>query len=204
MHLDGKTKEYVKNDPDGRTRSAYTHEQLVKTFRENQRGWLLADYYFDNALTDPQSKQFVINNMTYHFDASDDGGVKIFSWDHSVPLKYQSSMCIVMGKNASNPGDGMPASEELEFTLQSVPPAPKMMLLTKGIDAEGEAIVLVNGQQFAIPTRATPNADAFVNMVELPPGVLKPGKNTLQFAYNTDVSEFDIDRGFAILNMEIM
>ena len=92
-HLDTKIRQYVMNDePTNGKLHAFTTQGFINLVNSTPRGWLLADYYFYNALTDPQARQFAIQNLNYHFDASRDGGVDVFSWDRNQPRQAQRSI----------------------------------------------------------------------------------------------------------------
>jgi hypothetical protein len=199
MHYDAKKKDYVSNTPDQRKLSATTYEQLVKTYNENPRGWLLADYYFDNALTDPRAKQFVEQNFTYHFDACDDGGVKVFSWDKAKPKSYQSAFVIEMGKNA-NQVASMPFT--MTVNKATLPPKAYMFFLSQGIDSDNEAYVIINGNQVAI--KANGKASQIEgNMVEVPTTYFVDGDNKIQFAYNGEEGNGDVIKGCVIYNFDL-
>jgi hypothetical protein len=199
MHYDAKKKDYVSNAPDQRKLSATTYEQLVKTYNENPRGWLLADYYFDNALTDPRAKQFVEQNFTYHFDACDDGGVKVFSWDKAKPKSYQSAFVIEMGKN-TNQVASMPFT--MTVNKATLPPKAYMFFLSQGIDSDNEAYVIINGNQVAI--KANGKASQIEgNMVEVPTTYFVDGDNKIQFAYNGEEGNGDVIKGCVIYNFDL-
>ncbi|HEY1045156.1 MAG TPA: hypothetical protein VGF79_01880, partial [Bacteroidia bacterium] len=199
-NANSKTEEkYVLNEPDNQANSAYTYDQLVKTYNNNSRGWLLADYYFDNALTDPRAKQFVEENFTYHFDASQDGGVKVFSWDKSKPKAYQSSFVIELGKNDHNT-----ASMPLNFNMNPMNGVQKVNVafLTQGIDSDNEAYVIINDKQIAIKSNGKPDKIE-TNVIEVPANYFVAGSNKVQFAYNDDESNGDMTKGFVIFNMVV-
>ncbi len=199
MHYDAKKKDYVSNAPDQRKLSATTYEQLVKTYNENPRGWLLADYYFDNALTDPRAKQFVEQNFTYHFDACDDGGVKVFSWDKAKPKSYQSAFVIEMGKNV-NQVASMPFT--MTVNKATLPPKAYMFFLSQGIDSDNEAYVIINGNQVAI--KANGKASQIEgNIVEVPTTYFVDGDNKIQFAYNGEEGNGDVIKGCVIYNFDL-
>jgi len=200
MHLDGKTKKYVPNLPDGRKLSAYTYDQLVKTYQENPRGWLLADYYFDNALTDPRAKEFVEQNFTYHFDACNDGAVKVFSWDKAKPKAYNGAFVIELGKNVNQMGS-QPFS--ININKASLPPNVNMYFLSQGIDSDNEAFVVINGEkQVAIKSNGKPS-QIDGNMVTVSSSFFKEGVNQIQFFYNTEEENQDITKGFVIYNFDL-
>lgn len=198
-HYDASKKKYVSNTPDSRKLSAWTFEQLVKTYNENKRGWLMADYYFDNALTDQRAKQFVEQNFTYHFDACVDGGVKVFSWDKSKPKSYESNFVVELGKNPNSLGS-MPFSLNLNTAVME--PKVYVFFLSQGIDSDNEAYVLINDNQVAIKGNGKPDKiDS--NLIEVPKSYFKDGENKIQFAYNDDESNGDETKGFVIFNMNI-
>lgn len=200
MRFDAKQKKYVPNNPDGRAKSAYTYEQLVKTFQDNPRGWLLADYYFDNALTDPRAKQFVEQNFNYHFEACNDGAVKVFSWDKAKPKTFQTSFVIELGKNEMHQ-----ASEEMTFTISKagLPPKVTMIFLAEGIDTDMEAYAVINGKtQVAIQTNGTP-LSVGTNTCQVDASAFVEGSNKIQFVYNTDENNGDVNKGFVLFNMDI-
>lgn len=200
MELDGKTKTYKQRKPEARKRSAATYEQFVKTYNENPRGWLLADYYFDNALTDPRAKEFAEQNFTFHFDACDDGAVKVFSWDKSKPKDYQSAFVVELGKN-----DNQQASQPFTVTINKagLPPVVYLQLLTQGVDSDNEAYVIINGdKQVAITPNGRPSQIAG-NKVRVDPSIFKEGQNKIQFMYNTEEGNGDETKGFVIYNFDL-
>lgn len=199
MHKDNKKGEWVYNTPDTRKLSATTYEQLVKTFNENSRGWLLADYYFDNAATDPRAKDFVERNFVFHFDACEDGAVKVFSWDKSKPKTYNSSFVIEMGKNPNQLGS-MPMS--ININKAALPPKVNMYFTSQGIDSDMEAFILINDQQVAIKANGK-SSEIGSNVVEVNSALFKQGENKIQFAYNDAEGNGDIIKGCVIYSMDL-
>lgn len=199
LHFDAKTKDYVRNESDKRDPSAWTYDQLVNTFNKYPRGWLMADYYFENALTDPRARQFVEENFVYHFDACEDGGVKVFSWDKAKPKSYQSSFVVELGKNSSEIGS---APFSIRINTAALGPKVYLFLLTQGIDSDNEAYILINDQQVAIKANGKPGLIEG-NIVEVPISYFKNGENKIQFAYNDDESNGDVTKGCAIFNMDV-
>lgn len=200
MHYDAQKKEYVPNLPDGRKVSAYTYEQLVKTVEDNPRGWLLADYYFDNALTDPRARQFVEQNFRYHFQASDDGGVKVFSWDKSNPPAYTRSFLIELGKN-KNQMASQPMTMPMNVSL--MPPKVKLRFISEGIDGNSEVFVVINDKdQFAIKSNGHPEKPG-ENVIEVNSSVFRDGENKIQFGYNGEEGNGDVIKGCVIYHMDV-
>jgi hypothetical protein len=199
MHFDAKTKDYVSNLPDNRKLSANTYEQLVKTYNENKRGWLLADYYFDNALTDPRAKQFVEQNFDFHFSACEDGAVKVFSWDKSKPKSFESSFVVELGKNPNQMGS-LPMS--ININKAALPPMVNLILSTEGIDSDFEAFILINDQQVAI--KPNDKSSSFgTSRVQVNSNLFKQGENKIQFAYNGEEGNGDVVKGCVIYSLNI-
>jgi uncharacterized membrane protein len=199
MHFDAKTKDYVSNTPDKRKLSANTYEQLVKTFNENKRGWLLADYYFDNALTDPRAKQFVEQNFEFHFSACEDGAVKVFSWDKSKPKSYESNFVVEMGKNPNQLGS-MPMN--ININKASLPAMVNLELNTEGIDSDVEAFILINDQQVAIKPNGK-SSSIGISKCQVSSNLFKEGENKIQFAYNGEEGNGDVIKGCVIYSLNI-
>lgn len=199
MHFDAKTKDYVSNLPDQRKLSANTYEQLVRTYNENKRGWLLADYYFDNALTDPRAKQFVEQNFEFHFSACEDGAVKVFSWDKSKPKSYESSFVVELGKNPNQMGS-LPMS--ININKAALPPMVDLILTTEGIDSDVEAFILINEQQVAIKPNGK-SSSIGINTVQVSSNLFKEGENKIQFAFNGEEGNGDVIKGCVIYSLNI-
>lgn len=202
MHYDASKKSYVKNLPDNRPNSAYTYEQLVKTYQNNKRGWLLADYYFDNALTDPQAKRFVEQNMVYHFDACEDGAVKVFSWDKDQPKPYNSAFVIELGKNP-NQYASFPLSINLNQTILT--PKVNVYITAQGIDSNNEAYLVLNEKgDKAVPIKTNGKANQIGYFIaEVDASLFVNGENKIQFVYNETEGNGDVQTGFVVYNLEI-
>ncbi len=200
MHYDAKVKTYVPNKPDGRPKSAYTFEQLQKTYENYPRGWLLADYYFENALTDPRAKQFVEEKFDYHFEACTDGAVKVFSWDKAKPKTMSTSFVIELGKNEQHQ-----SSEEMSFTINKamLPAMVNLVFLAQGIDSDAEAFVIINGKtQVAIKPNNSPMTMGS-NACQVDSKAFVDGENKIMFAYNPDENNGDVNKGFVLYNFDI-
>ncbi len=198
-NANNKEEKYVLNEPDNRKNSATTFEQLVNTYNNNPRGWLLADYYFDNALTDPRAKQFVEQNFTYHYNASSDGGVKVFSWDKSAPKPFRSSYVIELGKN-ENQMASMPFN--LQFSMVSPAPKSTVIITAQGIDNDNEAVIVINNNQYMIKQNGDPTKVQTCT-IEVPSNIFKVGENSFQFGYNESEFENEDTRGCAIYNIDV-
>ncbi len=196
-----KERKYIENLPDNRRNSAYTFEQLVKTYNQNDRGWVLADYYFENALTDPRAKQFVEQKMEFHFDACEDGAVKVFSWDKSKPKTFRSNFVVQLGKNPNQV-----ASEPMSININKATLPPKVMVyvLAQGIDSNSEAFLILNqnsNQAIAIQPNGKSNQVGYFT-AQINASLFVNGENTIQFYYNGEEGNGDIIKGFVAYDLE--
>jgi uncharacterized membrane protein len=199
---DTKLKKYVNRKPTNQKNSAYTLQELINTYKENQRGWLFADYYFHNIFTDPKSRDFVIKNMNYHFNIDNDGEIQVFSWNHQRKRKYRNSMLIELGRN-----ERKIASKPLNFTIKSMDQIRNGLII--GIDAEGmdkknEAYVIINKKHYAVfnlhkNKSSIENAKRQNFTTVVKKEWLKEGQNIMQFVYNKDVADYP--KGYVIYNV---
>lgn len=201
MHYDGNEKKYVQNIPDGKKVSGYTTEEFMSTIKNNPRGWLLADYYFYNVMTDPQARQFAIEHLDYHFGASRDGSVQVFSWDNSKPKTEETPILVELGKPL-----GRSQSDEKSFNLNLTGQDKVLFIFDEeGIDVSGEAVIQINGgQMFPIPKPENSRGwgKEYATM-EIPAQYLNNGSNKAQFYYNPQVVADDIRPGFVIYNVRM-
>ncbi|MFP4024621.1 MAG: glycosyltransferase family 39 protein [Thiohalospira sp.] len=199
---DTKLKKYVNRKPTGQKNSAYTLEELISTYKENQKGWLFADYYFDNVFTDPKARDFVIQNMDYHFNIDNDGEIKVFSWNHKRKRKYSNSMLIELGRNKIKL-----VSKPLNFTIKSLGQIKNDLLIVidaQGIDQKNEAYVIINKKQYAVfnlhkNQSSIENAKRQNFTATIKKEWLKEGQNVMQLAYNKDVTDYP--KGYVIYNI---
>lgn len=200
---DTKLRKYVNLEPKKDGNSAISVEDIARTISKHKTGWLFADFYFDNVLTDQRARDFVIRNMDYHFNISNEGDIKLFSWDHSRPKKYQNTLLIELGRN-----DAKLASRELNFnlqTLENINDGLTLVIEAEGIDNINEAYVTINKANSAvipIPKQVKKSANIAARRsyeVFIGKSWLKQGKNSLQFAYNKDIKDYP--KGFVIYNI---
>ena len=193
-YLDGATMQYVNYDESYTSnRSGHTLNGLAKTISENPRGWLIADYYFDNVYTDPKARQIVFQNMDLHFDASSDGNVRVFSWDHSRPRVSNQDMVEVVGKSYNKM-----ASQELKFNYTKNNQATQNLIVqtrAQAVSRQEAYFVLNKKYKYYLPANKTNGIEV------LPVGVtldkLQNGENTIQYGYNPNV-QGDNRKGYAI------
>jgi hypothetical protein len=191
-------KGYLPNKPSGSTNSAASYEDFVATFNAHEKGWLVADYYLYNAMTDPRARNFVFENMEFHPEACEDGSVQLFSWDKSKPRTQPGNIVIELGKPL-----GKQMSDPLVFGIQNTAMVPsfKLEIISKGINAPNEAFVSINGTQFVpIPQAIVTDPLGYgKSVVLIDKSTLQNGQNQIVFAYNPD--SFDIQKGFVVYNI---
>ncbi len=197
QHFDTGLRKYVSNAPKNTPgESAWTHEEFIETVNRNKRGWLIVDYYFYNVMTDPRARDYAIRNMKYIFDASKDGTVQVFAWEHDSP-EPEKRFILEVGKG------GRPLSQPLSVTLPSLEPKGKIMIAidAEGIDSDNEAFIIINTQSrvFLPKCRSTQRETI---ALDLDTQWLKPGRNTIQFGYNEN-NRRDTRRGYAIYNLRL-
>jgi len=182
---------------DAKGNGATNYEDLVKTFTNNKRGWLISDYYLYNVTTDPKCRDFVFKNMHHHFNSSADGSVDFFSWDKEHPLPTQNFV-MVLGKN-QNQLAGTP----LTFNLGVVQPEGISLVITaEGINNNQEVIALINNQHSIYMPQNNNNERGDI-VLPIAADWLNAGANTIQFGYNPDSPlSSEAQRGAAIYDLK--
>ena len=198
---DGEKKDYVIYPPaTGPAPSAQTPEDLVKTVLNHPRGWLLADYYINNILTDPKAREYVFQNFTFHFDGSPDGSVYVFSWDHAKPRNYAGNLLLEIGKN-----DSHPATPEMNLNIPAqalAGPKVKMVLIAQGVNYQDEAMMDINKKgRFWIPANKTDGVERLE--FEVDRNLFQPGNNVVQIGYNTKLIH-DRVKGCVFYNIQVV
>jgi uncharacterized membrane protein len=160
--------------------------QAVANLLDNaEKAWLIVDYYFNNVMTDPETKGYVINRMKLEYDMSN-CYVSVFSYDKTRP-DVQPSM-LFEHIHAENP-------VSLEYRIEK-PEAKNTVLLldAEGIRYDNEMIVQFNGGYAVGLLRAQGvlfknNGDSKsrqVYAVPVPTTALKPGINTFRIGLNNN------------------
>ena len=194
-YYDSKQKKYVFNEPDSTVRnSATSFYNFVRTVENNPRGWLLADYYFDNIFTDDRARMYVYQNMYFYPEASRDGGVMLFGWDHSKPKPQQQNLVVELGKTMSkilsrdfymSPPEALLQMPELKLTLRA-----------QHVNNNREAFILFNDQN-AVYLPPNKGKDIETMKLTVRSEWLVRGQNKIQICYDDQVKN-DKDPGFAI------
>jgi len=197
MHFDTKLRKYVPNEPlKTKGESAWNYEEFLETVSLAKRGWLIADYYLYNVMTDPRARTYVIENMKYHFDACSDGTVQVFGWDQGAPEPKKAFLFEI--------GKGEISSPPMSVTLGTFNSAGKARIIVdcEAIDSDQEAFVVINGEQsFFLPRCQTTQRETVAFEVEN--RWFQHGKNTLQFGYY-EKNPGDPRRGYAVYNVNVI
>lgn len=199
-YYDTREKRYKLHAPNpGGGPGAASFEDLVRTVQQTPRGWLLADYYLENIFTDERALLWVYQNMHYYPDASMDGSLMVFGWDHSRPKPERQNLVVELGCD-----DDKMESKEYHLTL----PAElfnhdqiEMTVRTRWVDSDQEALILFNDKHVAwLP----PNRSAGIDESRAPidPKWIHPGQNTIQVFYEPNRPS-DPRKGFTLYYLSI-
>ena len=202
MRYDGVKKEYVQNEGMGKPVSGYTTDEFISTLQNNPRGWLLADYYFENVMTDPKARQIAIEKLDFHFGASPDGSVKVFSWDNSKPKTEESPLLIELGKPL---GTFQSPDLDFNFTIQPGAQSVRFIFDVEGLDSDNEAAIQINnaGTFFIPKPEKSRGWGKEYAVLEVPISALLNGPNKAKFMYNPEAASIDYRPGFVIYNVRM-
>ena len=199
-YYDTREKRYKLNTPNPNGGpSAATFEDLVRTVQQAPRGWLLADYYLENIFTDERALLWVYQNMHYYPDASMDGSLMVFGWDHSKPKPERQNLVVELGCD-----DDKMESKEYHMTLPNelfTHAQLEMTVRTRWVDSDQEALILFNGKHVAwLP----PNRGAGIDESTVPidRSWIQPGRNTVQVFYEPN-RPTDPRKGFTLYYLSI-
>jgi 4-amino-4-deoxy-L-arabinose transferase-like glycosyltransferase len=190
---------------------ASSYDEFVKTVSSAPRGWLLFDHYILSAYIDPRVDQFIQQNLTYHFDASSDGSVKVYSWDKGAAVSKKSMHFIELGKTFSM--DQVLSADRDDKTQYSTPLSFRVTNLTdtlvvkfeiEGIDDGREAAVLINEKHLvAIPRITTPALTPVILHLNVANLGLTAGINSISFVHFHPEEYEDRNPGFAVYDLLI-
>ncbi|MDR2805756.1 MAG: glycosyltransferase family 39 protein [Dysgonamonadaceae bacterium] len=179
------TYSYENFEADTTTLNANSTEAFDHILNSSDRVWLLADYYFNNVMTDPETKRQVVNRMKFEYDMSNQY-VSVFSYDKKNPNTLLST--IFEPINIENP-----ISSEYQFKKPATGNA-VLLLDAEGILYDNEIIVQFN-KAYSIGVLRTQgvlfneNGDSKrrqVYVAPIPPQILQPGINTFRIGLNTN------------------
>jgi len=194
-YYDTHEKRYKLNAPDPQNGpSAASFEDLVRTVQQTPRGWLLADYYLDNVFTDERALLWMYQNMHFYPEASGDGSVMVFGWDHALPKPQRQNLVVELGRDDDKTESKiyhMTLPEQL-FTQDQI----ELTLRTRWVDSDREALVLFNDKNAVWMPPNTSN-DIEEHVLPLDRTWIRPGTNSIQILYETKRPS-DPRKGFAL------
>ncbi len=194
MHFDAKVKKFVPNEhTTSSVASAWNYEEFLETVNKSKRGWLIADYYLYNVMTDQRARQYVLQNMKFYLDACADGSVQVFSWDNEKP-EPQKDFMFELGKSTN-------ATPQIPLMIASLEKSLTVTLAVdcEGIDDEQEAILAINGKTMLLPKCRGTQRETDTVLVEK--SYFRQGQNVVQFGYNVD-NPMDERKGFAVYGVK--
>jgi len=165
--------------------NAFSTQAIAKLLDHADRAWLIADYYFNNTMTDPDTKTYVVNRMKFEYDMSNQY-VSVFSYDKTKPNTEQNSMFEFIHAER-------PVSGECEFPKPSRDKVP-LVLEIEGIQYDNEAVVQFNGRDSINVLREdgdlyNKNGDSRSRqffVVTVSQNLLKEDTNTFKVKLNSD------------------
>ena len=160
--------------------------QAVQKLLDNaDKAWLIADYYFDNVMTDPKTKAYIINKMRFEYDMSNEY-ISVFSYDKAKPNIRENNLFEHIHREYR---------ETSEYQFESPLSNFEILLIidAEGITLDNEMVVLFNGSYSLGVLRQ--NGELFqqngdsrsrqVYTVLVPNTVLRPGTNAFQVGLNS-------------------
>mgnify|MGYP000343419094 CR=1 FL=1 len=178
---------------------------VMDLYRNNDRGWLFADYYFENVMTDPKTRQFIIQNLEFHYGLGNEF-IKVFSWDKSRPLKYKNHILEEIGR------DGI-KNQSLEYGI-TIPENQKdevtLFIEAQGLDFTNELFLQINKKTLVKVDPRTGNVykknkNRWARQtfsVTLKRSVFKKGQNSIMFKYNPGVKKEKV-KGCVIYRLNV-
>lgn len=195
-YLDISSGEYVNYVRESSNMNAQSTENVKRTIKEHDRGWLLADYYFETIYTDYSAREFIYKNCDLHFEATSSGDVLVFSWDKNKPKVFpDQEFALIIGRNHnSNIAVPLYFPAEERFLNQE---RSYIEVAIQGNDADDEAFFVLNGDfKYYINANKTKGIEKI--KVRIKPEHLKREQNSIQFGYDPESVAKDPRRGYAI------
>lgn len=134
--------QYENIEVDTLTPNAHSAEALEKLLNTSEKAWLLADYYFDNVMTDPNARTCVLRYMKFEYAMSDDY-VTVFSWDKSTAQANPDNVIFEFLRPSH------PNSMEYRINIPQ-PTNMNIFLDIEGISYDNQAYLYINGYSFGI------------------------------------------------------
>ena len=177
--------QYVNYPVDLEHPNAHSTQALIKLLDGAEKGWVMVDYYFNNVMTDPETRTWIINNMKFEFDMSDQY-VSVFSWDKQHPMAQNNTMFEFLN-------DTNPYTMEFQFNIPNVDSNILVILDMEGLVMDNQAILNINGNNIGIQRQYgeqyKQNGDSKSRQYYVIPvsaRAFRQGANTLRLLLNTE------------------
>ena len=182
---DSTAHQYVNLPVDTVNPNANSTQAVARLLDNNDKVWLVADYYFDNVMTEPETRSYIINRMKFEYDISNQY-VSVFSYDKNKPSPTPGTVFeyIHSEKMISMPYRfEKPAGENIALVLDM-----------EGILYDNEAVVIFNNansvsilqSQGALFRENGDSQSRQVYTVPIPRGIIKQGINTVAIGLNNN------------------
>jgi 4-amino-4-deoxy-L-arabinose transferase-like glycosyltransferase len=197
---DTRLHQYVNYPVDTVLPNANSTPALMKLLDGADKAWLMVDYYFNNVMTDPETKQYVIQHLKFEYDMSN-RYVSIFSWDKNRPVTHNSIFEFLH--------EDFPNTNEYKINLPAVHTNMAVTLEIEGITSDDQILLLVNGitvnvlKQYGEVFQQTGDSKKRQNYnIPLRAKVFKQGANTLRIVLAKHGNTFH--KGcFAVYNIRL-
>lgn len=200
---DTRNHKYIPITPDSsKIYHANSLQGIQKILADNDRVWLVVDYYFDNVFSDPQAKSFLINMMEFKPEYSNND-IRVFLYDKNKPKKTYNSLVEIVHS-------GKRRSLEYFMNVNQIGSNPQLIIEVEGLNFTNELRIIVNKQFYAVPNAVTGNlyqttknpALRQVYSVGIPKDKLKVGQNSMIFEYTDQAVNDQVD-GVTIYNLQL-
>ena len=181
-HLHG----YVDYPIDTLHTNAFSTQAVSKLLDNTDTAWLIADYYFNNTMTNPETRNYVANRMKFEYDMSNQY-VSVFSYDKTKPNSEHNSVFEYI--HSENP-----VSLKYEFPKPSNEVA-LMLIEIEGIQYDNEAVIQFNDKDSILVLKENgilynENGDSRSRQffaLTVPQNLLKEETNTFKVKLNTNI-----------------
>jgi hypothetical protein len=185
MYYDAVEHKYQKFLPDTTYDNAKSLEAVMQLHQKYPRGWLFADYYFQNVMTDPEVRNYIVRNWDFHYALSNQY-VNVFSWDNSNPQKNRGTMLEVLSPDYAG-------TDYYNFNL---PPLHNMSLVfevdVEGIHFNNELLIEINQNILPVllsnSSSQTEVGKRQFFLLDIPSNYLVNGDNKIRLFYNTNLT----------------
>ncbi len=198
LFFDRKSESFVLNQSKNSNRSANSFEEFMNTIKTYPRGWILADYYLYNQATDPRIFDYITQNMKYHFDATADGNVQVFSWEHGIIEPKKVFFYEVGRYKSGKESDGLIVNLDSNI-INRLNDKVKFKIDAEGIDNKNEMMFFINLEHSHYVDTCKNNNRDTLDLV-LSKTWLKEGKNDFLFIHNPQLKE-NSRKGACIYNL---